>query len=155
MIKPYEHQQKSINEILEKFQTNQRVLYQLPTGGGKTFVFSFLTKLWVEKTNKKVLILCHREPLINQTVKSLNEIGENAVEILGYIPLNPSLELRLKSNYAVIDSVKLFEEEPKVSFTLSPDLYAVLLVEILKSCLSASVLSLLLKSIVLATSLTT
>lgn len=75
MIKPYEHQQKSINEILEKFQTNQRVLYQLPTGGGKTFVFSFLTKLWVEKTNKKVLILCHRESLISQTVASLNQIG--------------------------------------------------------------------------------
>lgn len=44
-------------------------------------------------------------------IKSLNEIGENAVEILGYIPLNPSLELRLKSEYAVLDSVKLFEEE--------------------------------------------
>ena len=70
MIKPFEHQQKSIDEIFLKFQTNQRVLYQLPTGGGKTFVFSFLTKKWVEKTNKKVLILCHRIELVNQPIAS-------------------------------------------------------------------------------------
>lgn len=75
MIQPYEHQQKSINEIIEKLQTNQRVLYQLPTGGGKTFVFSFITKQWVEKTNKKVLILAHRESLVTQTISSLNQIG--------------------------------------------------------------------------------
>jgi superfamily II DNA or RNA helicase len=75
MIKPFEHQQKSIDEIFLKFQTNQRVLYQLPTGGGKTFVFSFLTKKWVEKTNKKVLILCHRIELVNQTIASFNQIG--------------------------------------------------------------------------------
>jgi superfamily II DNA or RNA helicase len=75
MIQPYPHQAKSIDEIFQKFQVNQRVLYQLPTGGGKTFVFSFLTKKWVEKTNKKVLILCHRIELVNQTIASLNEIG--------------------------------------------------------------------------------
>lgn len=82
MIKPYEHQQKSINEILEKFQTNQRVLYQLPTGGGKTFVFSFLTKKWIDQTNKKVLILCHRESLVSQTTASLNQIGLTCESIL-------------------------------------------------------------------------
>lgn len=82
MIKPFEHQQKSIDEIFLKFQTNQRVLYQLPTGGGKTFVFSFLTKKWVEKTNKKVLILCHRESLVSQTISSLNKIDLTCESIL-------------------------------------------------------------------------
>lgn len=75
MIQLYEHQQKSVNEILQKFQTNQRILYQLPTGGGKTIVFSFLAKHWIEKTNKKVLILCHRIELVNQTIASLQKIG--------------------------------------------------------------------------------
>jgi len=75
MISPFPHQQKSIDEILTKFQTCDRLLYQLPTGGGKTFVFSFLTKKWVETTQKKVLILCHRTELIEQTFKSLNQIG--------------------------------------------------------------------------------
>ena len=75
MIELYPHQQKSVNEILDKFQTHQRILYQLPTGGGKTIVFSFLAKHWVVKTNKKVLILCHRIELVNQTIASLNKIG--------------------------------------------------------------------------------
>lgn len=43
-------------------------------------------------------------------IKSLDEIGENAVEILGYIPVNASLEVKLNSSYAVLDSVKLFEQ---------------------------------------------
>jgi|GEM_PF-1347350 len=75
MISPFPHQQKSIDEIFEKFETNDRLLYQLPTGGGKTFIFSFLTKKWIESTNKKVLILCHRTELVEQTFKSLNQIG--------------------------------------------------------------------------------
>lgn len=75
MIKPFPHQQKSINEIFEKFNTCNKVLYQLSTGGGKTFVFSFLTKMWINTFGGKVLILCHRTELVEQTFKSLNQIG--------------------------------------------------------------------------------
>lgn len=75
-ISLFPHQEKSVNEIIEKFKTNQRVLFQLSTGGGKTFCFSFLTKHWVNaRPNEKVLILCHRKELIEQTFKSLNQIG--------------------------------------------------------------------------------
>jgi superfamily II DNA or RNA helicase len=75
MIKPFEYQKEGINEIWEKFKTNDRVLYQLSTGGGKTFIFSFLTKHWVNVKKNKVLILCHRTELIDQTIASLNRIG--------------------------------------------------------------------------------
>lgn len=44
-------------------------------------------------------------------VKSLDEVGENAVEILGYIPVNPSLEVKLNASHAVLDSVKQFEQK--------------------------------------------
>lgn len=74
-IKPYPHQEKSIAEILDKLQTYRKILYQLPTGGGKTYVFSFITKHWVENHNERVLILCHRTELIEQTFHSLNRIG--------------------------------------------------------------------------------
>jgi len=74
-VKPFEYQENGINEILEKFKTNQRVLYQLSTGGGKTFIFCFLTKKWIEQNNKKILILCHRTELIDQTIKSMIRIG--------------------------------------------------------------------------------
>jgi superfamily II DNA or RNA helicase len=118
MIQPYEHQQKSINEILEKFQTNQRVLYQLPTGGGKTFVFSFLTKLWVERTGKKVLILCHREALVNQTISSLNQISLSCEAVISrtkelkhncnvYVGMIQTINNRLNANENFFKDVDL------------------------------------------------
>ena len=33
-MKPYPDQEKSINEIFESFKTKNRLLFQLPTGGG-------------------------------------------------------------------------------------------------------------------------
>ena len=75
MIHPFPHQQKSIDEIFDKFQTCDKVLYQLPTGGGKTFVFSFITQAWSKMYGGKILILCHRTELIQQTISSLNQIG--------------------------------------------------------------------------------
>lgn len=75
MIQLHDHQKKSINEIVLKFRTVRKLLFQLSTGGGKTFIFSFLTKYWVDQTKKRVLILCHRTELIEQTQKSLSRIG--------------------------------------------------------------------------------
>lgn len=80
-IKPFKYQEDGINEILDKFQTKQRILYQLSTGGGKTFIFCFLTKKFVEYSNKKVLILCHRQELIDQTIKSMIRIGLTCEEL--------------------------------------------------------------------------
>lgn len=86
MVKPllqlYEYQQNGIDEIIEKFNYNDLIMYQLSTGGGKTFIFSFLTKWWVQNKNQKVLINCHREELIHQTVTSLATIGVSCQAIL-------------------------------------------------------------------------
>jgi len=81
MIKPFKYQEYGINEILDKFKTKQRVLYQLSTGGGKTFIFCFLTKKYIEYTNQKILILCHRTELINQTIASMTRIGVTCEEV--------------------------------------------------------------------------
>jgi superfamily II DNA or RNA helicase len=74
-IQPFPFQRKSLNEIYDMFKTKRRILYQLSTAGGKTFIFSFLTKFWIDKYDKRVLILCHRIELVKQTVDSLNKIG--------------------------------------------------------------------------------
>jgi len=39
-MKPFPDQEKSINAVLQKFENQQRLLFQLPTGGGKTAIFS-------------------------------------------------------------------------------------------------------------------
>jgi superfamily II DNA or RNA helicase len=74
----YAYQQKAIDEILKKIldrQSNYNLLYQLPTGGGKTVIFSEITRRFIEATGKKVLILTHRIELCGQTHQMLNEFG--------------------------------------------------------------------------------
>lgn len=71
----YDYQQKVIDEIESLFKDKRKILLQLPTGAGKTFVFSFFAKKWIKENNKKVLILCHRSELVEQTTQSLVSIG--------------------------------------------------------------------------------
>ncbi|PCJ23758.1 MAG: DEAD/DEAH box helicase [Flavobacteriales bacterium] len=71
----YEYQKKGMDKIfeaLEKAPDNHNLLYQLPTGGGKTVIFSEITRRYVATTNKKVLILTHRIELCGQTSTMLD-----------------------------------------------------------------------------------
>ncbi len=51
------------------------ILYQLPTGGGKTVIFSEITRRFIEETGKKVVVLTHRIELSAQTSKMLHGFG--------------------------------------------------------------------------------
>lgn len=76
--KLYDYQELSINQIFErfrKFPTRYNLLFQLPTGGGKTVIFSEIAKQYIIENRKKVLILTHRIELLSQTSKMLNDIG--------------------------------------------------------------------------------
>lgn len=66
---------KTILEELEKNGKNFNLLYQLPTGGGKTVIFSEITKEYISSWKEKVLILTHRIELSVQTSKQLSAIG--------------------------------------------------------------------------------
>lgn len=74
-MQPYPYQRTGLLEIIEKFKTNDRILYQLATAGGKTAIFSFLTKWWISKHDTNVLILCHRTELVTQTEATLSALG--------------------------------------------------------------------------------
>lgn len=82
MIELYDYQKKGIQSIKEKLFIKQKVLYMLPTGGGKTFIFSFLIKDWIHEHEGHILVLCHKEELIHQTVDSLHRIGVSCQAIL-------------------------------------------------------------------------
>ena len=74
----YGYQERAIEKILarmEKFPENYNLLFQLPTGGGKTVIFSELAKQFILKTGKRVLILTHRIELCGQTSRMLTDIG--------------------------------------------------------------------------------
>ncbi len=81
----YSYQIRAVDQIFSYFQKNTRdkynLLFQLPTGGGKTVIFSEITRRFIEETDTKVLILTHRIELCGQTERMLTEFGVNTMVI--------------------------------------------------------------------------
>jgi len=74
----YEYQQGAISQIFEKFDNapeDYHLLYQLPTGGGKTVIFSEMVRQYLKNHNKKVLVMTHRIELCRQTSEMLTSFG--------------------------------------------------------------------------------
>ena len=74
----YDYQLKDLHTIFEHLDQdsdNTNLLYQLPTGGGKTVVFSEITRRFIEHRKKKVVVLTHRIELSHQTSKMLKGFG--------------------------------------------------------------------------------
>ena len=74
----YPYQRELIEKISNRLNAvppNYNILFQLPTGGGKTVIFSEIARNFIEKQNKKVLILTHRIELSRQTSKVLSDSG--------------------------------------------------------------------------------
>ncbi len=73
----YPYQEEAIERIfegLDKSPEKANILFQLPTGGGKTIIFSEITRQFIARRKQKVLILTHRVELCAQTSKALSEI---------------------------------------------------------------------------------
>ena len=74
----YSYQKEAINKIFKSFEESPEdfhLLYQLPTGGGKTVIFSEIVRQYLKHHNKKALILTHRIELLKQTSNMLTEFG--------------------------------------------------------------------------------
>ena len=78
--KLYDYQHGAIDRIFDRINKNPNsynLLYQLPTGGGKTVIFSEIARRYIQKNQHKVLILTHRIELSKQTSNMLTEFGVN------------------------------------------------------------------------------
>ena len=78
--KLYPFQEKTVENVLGELRDNGNkfnLLYQLPTGGGKTVIFSAIAKKFIEEWGQKVLILTHRIELSVQTSRQLQAIDVN------------------------------------------------------------------------------
>lgn len=71
-LRPY--QTAAVNELREGFKTHQRQVLAIPTGSGKTIIFSHMTALAYNKETQ-TLILTHRSELLKQTMKAIG--GQN------------------------------------------------------------------------------
>jgi len=71
MYELYDYQNLTVDQLREKMQHDKRVCLCLPTGGGKTIIFSYIANKAVEK-GKRVLICVHRTELKKQAEKTTN-----------------------------------------------------------------------------------
>ena len=79
----YKYQKGAISEIFKRFDnapSDYHLLYQLPTGGGKTIIFSEIVRQYLKTHESRVVVMTHRIELCNQTSKVLTEFGvENKI----------------------------------------------------------------------------
>jgi superfamily II DNA or RNA helicase len=119
----YDYQARDINAIFHKMDNvdgNYHLLYQLPTGGGKTVIFSEIVRRYLESYDKKVVVLTHRIELCKQTSKMLkgfdvkNKIINSKVKELPdqheyscFVAMVETLKNRLNDEKLLIDNVGL------------------------------------------------
>ncbi len=72
MIELRDYQRKDVDKIRDAFKRNNRILYTLPTGGGKTVIFSYIAKALMQR-GMRVAILMHRRHLVEQTIAALTK----------------------------------------------------------------------------------
>lgn len=119
----YDYQIADIDKIFERLEnaaSNYHLLYQLPTGGGKTVIFSEITRRYLKQFNKKVMVLTHRIELCKQTSKMLksfdvkNKIINSAIKDLPdqdeyscFVAMVETLKNRLNDDKLEIDDIGL------------------------------------------------
>jgi superfamily II DNA or RNA helicase len=119
----YDYQQNDLNKLFEKMEqvsTNYKLLYQLPTGGGKTVIFSEIVNRFIQKYKQKVMILTHRLELCNQTSATLKKCGiknkviNSTVKLLNkkdqyqcYVAMVETLNNRIEAGHITTDDIGL------------------------------------------------
>lgn len=98
-----DYQQALVQETFAQWHRgNRRVMMQLPTGGGKTVLFSALAREFTT-LGEGVLVLAHREELLTQAHEKLESITGMLVGMLkaGH-PVNPLFPVQVASVQTII-----------------------------------------------------
>jgi superfamily II DNA or RNA helicase len=77
-----DYQDAAVLKVAQKLRHHRKVVFQLATGGGKTITFAAITKRYIQKSGKSVLILVHRKELLQQTRKTLYNAFGIALKLL-------------------------------------------------------------------------
>lgn len=97
LIKLRPYQEKAVAEIRAEFRNGKKcILFVLPTGGGKTYTFSFVADASALK-GKRVMIIVHRKELLKQASKSLRSLGIEHGLIAPWATPNPRAAVQVAS----------------------------------------------------------
>ncbi|MEB3160436.1 MAG: DEAD/DEAH box helicase [Synechocystis sp.] len=101
-----DYQRKMIDDISltwECHKCRKKVMAQLPTGGGKTVIFSAIADKFVRR-QERVLVLAHREELVVQAANKLTDITRSPVGIIkaGYSP-DPLFPIQVASVQSMVN----------------------------------------------------
>jgi superfamily II DNA or RNA helicase len=76
LLKLRDYQEDAVTKTFEAFALGtNRPAVVLPTGAGKTVIFSWIANKWVRERKSRVLILVHRDELATQTVEKLHAVA--------------------------------------------------------------------------------
>lgn len=83
-----DYQAKALNNVRAAFAAgNRRVLLVAPTGAGKTVMFSYLAGA-IRSRGQRVLLMAHRDELLDQIGRTLEQFGVSHSFIAARKPLN-------------------------------------------------------------------
>ena len=105
-----DYQKDAVNTLRSNFGSGiKSLLYVLPTGGGKTFGFSYIASKALLKENK-VLILVHRQELVDQTADSLKAMGLEFGIIAARYPMDLNKGIQICSVQTLVRRLNKIKE---------------------------------------------
>ncbi|RTL42717.1 MAG: DEAD/DEAH box helicase [Candidatus Melainabacteria bacterium] len=119
MRTPRPHQTKALADLRAAYNAGfERILYQLPTGGGKTDIMAMMCAEAMQDPDQIVRIDVHRDTLIQQFSERLNLFGLDFGVVAGDYPEAPHKRIQLVS---VFSMAKRLDRYPKPDIVLNDE----------------------------------
>lgn len=105
----FPYQERDMNNVIEALQHSRKICFVAQTSYGKTYSFCTVSKWYNQTHNKKVVILCHREELVDQAAKTCISLGMTVEKVMPgvnryhhcadvYIGMEMTIHNKLKKN---------------------------------------------------------
>ena len=128
-MKPRPHQEDAVVSTIQKLKEHGSSLIVMPTGTGKTFVFSELIK----RTPGRAMVVAHREELIYQAAKTIERVcGDRPSIEMAELKSRESVGFGLFANNVVVASVQTLNAKSRTGYRMdkfNPNEFSLLIID--------------------------